>query len=222
MQIGKAQIIGSLYYLLLFLAWVGCCVSFGSELHYWSPGSSFNLNTVSFKYNKVTGGLSDSYSNFNTDALNLSKCDGGGKGFVAMQVFAFLCLMPLLILTLLRFTGRYAIIPVFQSIDKLLLFEVVLNASALFWYFLAVCIWGGTCYSATKDLDGSVTATGFAYVVLCFFFMIFNFVISFFVLKMKELQLGGDTSAGSNSTRFNESGLPPPGTSQPMTDHEQY
>jgi len=219
MQIGKAQIIGSLYYLLLFLAWVGCCVSFGSGLHTWSPDDSYHLTgSVTFKWNQPSGGGISSNSYSDTDQL--SKCDGGGKGFVAMQVFAFLSLMPLLIFTLLRFTGKYTIVPVFQTVDKLLLLEVVLNASALFWYFLAVCIWGGTCYKATKDLTGSVTATGYAYVVLCFFFMIFTFVISFFVLKMKDLQLGASNT--TTSGRYNEDGTPAPGMSQPMAEHEQY
>lgn len=68
-----------------------------------------------------------------------SGCEGAGKGLIAMMVFAFIGLLAVLLLTVVRvFALKFG---PFQSTQTNIKYEMILTIVNTFWFFLGVCIW---------------------------------------------------------------------------------
>jgi len=178
-----------------FLTWVGCCVGFGGVLST-ATLSGFNAE---FTYLKVSyGSNSYAFDSIEVSGLGISDCAGSGKGMVAMLVFAFFALTPALALYLLRIVNQWIL--GFGEKASLQI-EAVLHAAALFFYFLAVCIYGGGCFSNIRSSNyfKDVAGTGFGYIIFCFFVQIYLFVIAIMsTRKPLQVSLFGSSSSASD------------------------
>jgi len=157
-------------------------------------------STQTYYYNYFTRdfqGTSKSLDyNSNNDALCGDKCSSGGQGLVAMAVFAFLTLMFSLALIVLRMMNREYMIPMIgERKDRYFRAELFAAFITTFFFFLMSVIWGGTCYNCTASVNlvTSVSATGFAFVCVCEFFMIAVCVLLYFIRK-EELGQTEETS----------------------------
>jgi len=122
-----------------------------------------------------------------------SKCSSGGKGLLVMMIFSFLGLLPVMLLTLVRITGTH--LQFLEPTRKVLFFEFLLTGITTFWFFLGICIFGGTCFQALRTISGlsvSVTGTGFGYTIACFFFLIINLVLIYTIRNDSSLHLGSN------------------------------
>ena len=122
-------------------------------------------------------------------------------------MFAFIGLLAVLFLSLVRILGIS--ISKLEPTRKVLFWELALTASNLFFFFMSVCIYGGTCFHKVAGTDNiSVTGTGYGYTICCFFFLLFNFVIVYNIRSDSSTHLG--SAAGSdymsesdNTTNYN-------------------
>jgi len=152
------------------------------------------------------------------DSNYCDKCTSGGKGLIAMSVFAFLGLTFVLFLSIIRIFG-FASLSAFEPTRKSLLVEWSVTCLNTFWIFLGVCAWGGTCFRALGQLDNSsVKGTGYAYFVVIFIFMLGNIIIGWLIRSDASAHLGSSSSGSDyqseqggdpNTTNYN-----PPATYQ--------
>jgi len=199
-------VLNALAFVLMFVSWTATCAVFGGALHTTKitpvPTSPIVMkgSTLTWYYNHVvmeSGGLTvdTSYSSASTGPC-ASKCQSGGQGLVAMAVFAFLTLMFSLTLIVLRMMSREYVIPMIgERKDRYFRAELVAAFLTTFFFFLMSVIWGGTCYNCTTTADAvsSSSATGFAFVCVCEFFMIAVCVLLYFIRK-EELGQTEETS----------------------------
>lgn len=221
-----AKWLNGLFLLFTFLCWVCCCVQFGGVLATGSMNIGGKVN-IKVYWNKYVGSAGGNTNTISWDSPNCavnfcSKCASGGKGLIAMQVFAFLGLTASMFMTVSRMMGWH--VGFLAPARKSVFFELVLNFVNTFWFFLSVCIWGGTCFSALNGFAGlEVHGTGFAYLIVCFFFILFN---SYNIWRIRAdsschlgSNVGGDYTqeADANTTQYN-----PPATYQYNADASAY
>lgn len=201
--LSPAKVLNIFFLLFNFLAWVACCVSFGGVLAKSTTESALLGGSIDGKWywNRVETDFTT--LNFSDDDCDLvmvadcSKCRSGGRGLIAMQVFAFLGLLAVLVLSLIRVLG--VAVSALEPTRRILFWEVALTGLNTFFFFLSVCIWGGTCFHEIEKIDDTkVTGTGFGYVIACFFFLIFNLVIIWNIRGDSSTHLG--SSGGSDYT----------------------
>lgn len=132
------------------------------------------------------------------DSSRCSKCTSGGKGLIAMQVFAFIGLTFCLFFSFIRVLGVH--ISALEPTRKVLFFEFFATGNNALWFFLSVCVYGGTCFHAASGVaNNSITGTGFGYIICCFFFLIFNAVIIYNIRSDSTTHLGS-SAAGTDYT----------------------
>jgi len=144
--------------------------------------------TATYYYNHVTtvGAVTVDVSYSSMSGTCQTKCLSGGQGLVAMAVFAFLTLMFSLTLIVLRMMSREHMVPMIgERKDRYFRAELAAAFMTTFFFFLMSVIWGGTCYNCTTSLStaSSASATGFAFVCVCEFFMIAVCVLLYFIRK---------------------------------------
>lgn len=190
---GTAKLVNFSVLLIILMAWIGCAVGFGADLAKFSTGP-FDVKVYQ---NKLT---SNAPTDISFSDIGVGGCDGGGKGFVAMLVFAFLALLVAFPITFARLAGFS--FPKVDSMEQSLNLEFILVSVAGFFYFLAVCIWGGACFTKIRDLDGvsGVTGTGFGYVIFCFFVVLIAAVLLFLEKGNSNWQVGSGSGSGRSGT----------------------
>jgi hypothetical protein len=105
--------------------------------------------------------------------------------------------MVVFVLTTIRILGLH--ISLLEPTRKVLFWELILTAINTFWFFLSVCIFGGTCFHGVSKIDGiSLVGVGFGYTIACFFFLIINCVLVYTIRSDSSTHLG--SSAGSDYT----------------------
>lgn len=204
----KAKVLNGFFFLFQLLSWIATCVSFGGALATASLEMPGGGATVKLYHNRV--GTDDGTVGYGDEACIFafcSKCESGGKGLIAMQVFAFICLLASMFLTGVRVLGIS--ISRLEPTRKVLFFELVLTGVNTLWFFLSVVVWGATCFSAVNsEKHWSVTGTGYGYVICCFLFLVFSCVIIYLIRTDSNTHLGssgGDytTDSGDNTTNYN-------------------
>jgi len=205
-NVEKSKVLNALAFVLMFVSWTATCAVFGGALHTTkiTPASGTGIVaqsfTLTYYYNHVVstipgfGTMSTSYSSWEGPCQN--KCLTGGQGLVAMSVFAFLTLMFSLALIVLRMMNREHMIPMIgERKDRYFRAELFAAFMTTFFFFLMSVIWGGTCYNCTVSAGvvTSASATGFAFVCVCEFFMISVCVLLYFIRK-EELGQTEETS----------------------------
>jgi len=193
-RIDRSKLLNVVAVVLLFLSWVATCVVFGGGLHTGTvllfPNGSVKFT---FYWNQLsTGSNSLSYA---SDS-QYQKCQSGGQGLLTFAVFAFLLLLVSLTLIILRLLHRAYLVPfIGDSKDRYLRTELVSASVISFFFFLLAVIWGGSCFTWTLNSAkfDSTTATGFAYICVCLFFMIAATVLLYYV-RRDEIVFGPDAS----------------------------
>src|SRR5689334_6287196 len=90
------------------MSWVACCVAFGGSLFTYNFKKSILSFSGKFYWNYMTDTGSDHrvYSDGCPMAWDFcNACDKGGKAFLAFQIFAFLCLLAVMVLSIIRIIG---------------------------------------------------------------------------------------------------------------------
>lgn len=167
--------------------------------------ATVNSVDAKFYWNRLyIGSGVDTTIDFDSDDCSAdycSKAKNGGRGFLAMQIFAFIGLTITIFFTLVRILGIS--ISSLEPTRKVLFGELVLTALNTFLFFLSVCIYGGTTFHEVGSTEGySVTGTGFGFTICCFFFLIFGTVIIYIIRGDSSTHLG---SSASGSDYTNES-----------------
>jgi len=205
------------YLVLLLATWIACCVIWGAELH---KGSQSGVS-FSFHYNFFSGGgTSTDYDQCSSSSDFCKSCASGGKGAVAMSVFAWLGLTFNIILRMAFLAGKAPQIPKLgedmQLYNKV---ERVTNYVVTALWLLVIIIWGATCFQKTQGLSGisSVAPTGFVYVILCLFVMIGACVL----LNLIHNEIGTGNGAGGNSGGATAARSGAPSSSQPADKQMQ-
>lgn len=205
-----AKVYNGLFLLFQILAWISTCVAFGGVLavaKHTQLGGAIKINMyhdrLAFQGQTIKYG-SDLCDNEIIPFCD--KCNGGGKGFIAMSVFAFLCLLVSVPLTLSRMFG--CSLPRMEPTRKVLFFELVLTALTTLFFFLAICIFGGACFHAVSGAkDWSVTGTGFGFTIACFFLLVAALVLIYRIRGDSNTHLGagagGEYAAEENTTSYN-------------------
>jgi hypothetical protein len=130
-----------------------------------------------------------------------SKCQSGGRGLVALQVFAFLGLTAVLFLTTVRMLG--SAISFLEPTRKSLLLEFGLTVLNTFWFFLSVAVYGGTCFTAVRNQETAhPTGTGFGFLIACFFFLVLNVFIGWALRKDASTHLGSGALGGASGSDY--------------------
>lgn len=190
---GKAKLLNVSHFLIILLSWIMTCVSFGGVLQ---VGHNSATDTdVDMYYNKAHfQDQTKDYSDLDNDQVSFaSACNHGGKGLVAMQVFAFLALLPMLFMIFIRISGLS--LSFLEPAKKSVNIEFILTAACTFLFFLSVCIWGGTCFRKTGSADNySVKGTGFGFLIFCFFCLIGDIGIMLTIKRDPEAHLGSGSS----------------------------
>ena len=194
-----AKVLNLLCLLCTFLAFVGCCVGFAGGLFTVSfPAGDGTAHWTFFQSYLQTEANRIEYSGAqcNGDVESLcNSCKNGGRGFLATQVIAFIVLLGLLACTTLRVAGGVAIHALAHPAHSLLL-ESWSALLACLAYFLGVVVWGSSCYkSAQATDDWTVHMTGFAFTILCFFFLFIELLLLWAIRKDHALHLGYQSSA---------------------------
>jgi len=204
-NVEKAKVLNALAFVLMFVSWTATCAVFGGALHTTKTTPPLIIPqpmqgyTFTWYYNHVvasSGGVTQSMSYSSMDSVCKDKCLSGGQGLVAMAVFAFLTLMFSLTLIVLRMMNREYMIPMIgERKDRYFRAELLAAFMSTFFFFLMSVIWGGTCYNCTASAASvtSASATGFAFVCVCEFFMISVCVLLYFIRK-EELGQTEETS----------------------------
>lgn len=196
----KARIINIVCLLCTFLACVGCCVGFAGDMFavsfpagdgvaHWSFYQSFlqtDANRIEFSGPNCVWSFCDT-------------CSSGGKGFLAMQIMAFVVLLALGAATTFRIAGGVAIIALSHPSHSLLLEGWACVAATVF-YFFSVVAFGSSCYHAAQGYPGfSVKITGFAFIILCFFLLFIQMVLLYFIRKSPSCHLGYQSVAACST-----------------------
>lgn len=187
------------YVLLQFLAWVACCVAFGAPLF---NTSLRNYGSFVGYWDHIDGAMSYGYPAFNTGTNIATDCDGGGKGFIAMMVFAFLLLLPSMALSILRIFGKEDIFPFIQSRLQCVNIELGLIGLGVFFQFLAIVIFGGACFHPIQVSASSIQATGFAYIIVAWFFLIFALLLALYMRRNMPDSASSASSDQHNTAAF--------------------
>jgi hypothetical protein len=125
-----------------------------------------------------------------------STCSSGGKGFLAMQVLAFLVLLALQCITTFRIFGGVAISALAHPSRSILVESWAALVACLF-YFLSVVTFGSSCYRSAQTTDGfTVTTSGFAFTIVCFFFLFVELLLFYFIRTDERCHLGYKSTAG--------------------------
>jgi len=202
MQIEKHHIISCVVIFFYFLSWVACCVAFGGPLHtasitiggYGSISETFSQNMIS-----ASGGYgSISYSN-SACALpsgsGCSSCQSGGSGLVAVATFCFLITMISIFLRVLHMVKHHHRVPLYgNDLTKYYRLERHLAFATTILLLGMSIIWGATCYNNTMTSGVTVTPTGYALIVICFFFMIIGSALLHYLIRL--LVMGANTQTG--------------------------
>ena len=187
----KAKALNIVYLLLQFLTWIGCCVAFGAPLEsmkqdaigFGSLETRYTIYAIRFTgENDLADGRTSTFSGSATDIDRLfdSRCEPGGNSLIAFNVFAFLGLLLSMALTISRIVGVQ--LPLVSHVKQSLFYETILIGWNVVNTFLALTIYGGACYHHLEAANKtSVTATGYAYIIVCFFLIIFAGVALYFI-----------------------------------------
>ena len=113
---------------------------------------------------------------------------------MAMQSFAFLCVLPLLIITACRLAGISLHYVSVNNINDMMYLELLLSALTTWWLLLAVCIWGGGCYEKWGNNSSltNLVGTGFGFDIACFLFMIGVTAAFFLIWRNPDYQIGNE------------------------------
>jgi len=203
-----AKIVNILILLFVFLGWVSTMVTFSRPMHHvsvnafsFSGGLDFywdHLNVNDGQGNQANIGYNNDGLRDDDNNVGLSGCDSGGKATLAFAVFAFLAFLIHVPLAFCRVAGLN--FPLARDTQHSLYIELILTAVEFFCFFLQVCIWGGSCYSPSRSIPGSInTKDGFGLMLAAFFFLLFN-LITYFMMRVNEnLVLGNGASRGGSS-----------------------
>lgn len=195
----KAKVLNSVFFLFNLLGFISCCIGFGSGLmtsNTQMMGGSMKA-THYWNHLHVDGSDNIAYDSPDCALSFCDKCKTGGRGFIAMQVFAFLPLLVVLALSTIRILGLS--VSALEPTRKSLFVELVATAMSTFFFFLSVCVYGGTCFHAVGAFEGtSVVGTGFGFTIAVFFFLVINCVVLYNIRSDSSTHLG--SSAGSDYT----------------------
>jgi len=218
----KAKAMNIAFWLFNFMAWIACCVAFGSELikteEEWTTQDgkpTGDRSDFHWYHDKVTyyqplqqKTVITMYDDSDDcSSADCSACLKGGRGLMGTIVLAFMPLCGLLALTLMHIGGMH----LKASASRVVFFEAILTAIVTFFFFLAVCIFGGTCYAEigrTRNQDYR-HGTGFAYIIFCFLLLVINTAIGFLMSRDATTHIGDDAPTGympsddSNTTNYN-------------------
>lgn len=168
--------------LLWLLVWIGTMVGFGAVLHQLTISGGGQSISLDFYWDKMkTVGYEFKYKDIPSETSFYNDVYRGGQAFVACLALNFIFYLVAGIIMVLRMLGKENAIP--ACAVHALNGEIAMHALGVFWYFLAVAIYGGTVYKRTSDINEALlganplasvskTATGYAYVIVCFFFAI--------------------------------------------------
>jgi len=143
------------------------------------------------------------------------KCSGSGRAMVTMAVLSFLLLSALLALSIVRtfnltFADR---IPFWPSKRQTQLSVELLLSCIVSLFFVTMCgVWGAGClkrtnnWSSSQPFSSSVTTTGFAYIVVCLFFML---AATGLIVYIVSLEFSGESGASSAPAARRPSGTEP-------------
>jgi len=188
---------------LAFLAWVACDVSFGSVLFVGQSHRTSVTDTEYFYHNRLESkGVVRFYSDI--DDVHFKKCSANGKGFVFVEVMAFLLLLAFFGFVGLRCTGRMHWIPhpALADIDKAFTVEMTLGGFVFFFTFMGTLIFGSGCLAVLKDATsgaGEITATGYVFVVFGMLFALALPIVSFVIKRDPSLHLLSGGGRGVSS-----------------------
>jgi len=190
------------FFVFQLIAWISCCVTFGSDLF---SSSLVRTGLIAYYYwdHILVGNYFYSFQEFNSNFGEGLTCKGGGQGTLAMTVFAFLALSACMLFTILRILGKEQLLPFISSPAQCLKYEVILVVASAALFFLAIVIFGGACYSPISTSE-SVTATGYAFMIVAWFFLLF--AVAMGVHMMKSLYPAGDHYQGG--AIFHSEGAP--------------
>lgn len=83
--------------------------------------------------------------------------------------------------------------------------------AATVFFFVAVVVWGGTCYKSVQDTNGfDVRTSGFAFTIVCFFLLFAELIFMYFIRINPDYHLGA-TNGGLNG-----------GMNDSLADNEAY
>lgn len=119
-----------------------------------------------------------------------------------MLVLAFLTLVTLICILTFRIFGGVAISALANPQRSITVESwTALCASGL--YLLGTIIFGATCYRETHSTDGfQVTMTGFAYIIVSFFFTFLTIILYYFIRIDPRCHLGTPTGGSGGSGEF--------------------
>jgi hypothetical protein len=184
-----------------FAAFVGCCVAFGGDMfraqvQLPSAGESeyyfYESNFQRSGENRVY------YSNPDMCIYDFcSMCSSGGKGFLALMVLSFIILLFHMVIIVFRIMGGVAISAIALPTRSILV-ESWLTTGATLLYFIAVVVYGSTCYRSVQNTPlFTVTISGFAYTILSFFLLFLTLVLYHFIRVQPECHLGWAQKVGA-------------------------
>jgi len=200
----KQRVLSSILLVDYFLAWVACCVAFGGPLHFQTGAG----NTIMFYYDHFTGlGFSTTYANA-AGVSFASICQSSGSGLVFVAVVCFLACLVAIVFRVLHFFDLNHRMPfVGHDAIKYSLVEKILVCSITALLLIMSILWGATCYQSTQSSIAGYSQypSGYAYIVICFFFMIGGTIALFYMWKSmlvvthKTEQTKPNTNANTNA-----------------------
>jgi len=181
----KALILHGSFLLLQFLSWISTIIVFSSIIH----TATFDSYSKAYCFwdHVEENGMSYSYEDymlFQNINLGIKNCQNAGKGLVAMQSLAFITLITTMFLTVIRSIGKTDAVPFIRTNTKSVFVEACLSGASSLLFFISLLIWGSGCYSTFQSVSNAqVRAVGFAFTIVCFFFLMISTAIIFFIRK---------------------------------------
>jgi hypothetical protein len=179
--------------ILLSLVWISTWVAFGGTLH---KASVMEIGMRDpqiwrFRWREALSPLGeitydDWGQNYGRSSSLAHHCKHGGRGMLAMMLLCFFGVMLHLTMVLTRATGKR----VHRIIDSAwsCSIEMILCGLDTFWLFLAVVIWGGTCYKQTQSSDFTeVVPSGYLFMIFAMFFNLTAAVLTWKVRSTEAL-----------------------------------
>jgi len=207
------------YLLCCLFAWISCCVVWAAELHQASQDGA----KYSVRYGDVTiGGTDFTFDQCKTQPGAFGDwcgvCSSGGKGAVAMSVFAWLGFTFIIAARMLVLASAHTRIPwLGEDQARYAVLEKVTGYVSTAFLLLVLIIWGATCITKTTSLpDGtSVIPTGYVFVVFAFLCMIGGCILIHQIHEETAFSTGGGGSGGSVNAANTNAGAAPARASAP-------
>lgn len=207
----NAQILHVVLFLFALMSWISTIVTFNNSLMEFSDnvqvfGVQFSLHTkVYWNHAYIYSDNANHQPDSSISSVLGGGCKAGAEAALAFAVFAFLLLLALCNILAARIGGWS--FPGVRDTHHSITLEMLLAMGAWFCFFIQVCSFGGACFTQARNTSNyyDVKATGFAYMLSCFFFLLVVIVGYVRMRQNSDLALGnGASKAGSSQSSYSE------------------